>query len=211
MKDNKEAKDDYDSKISNPISLDIIEKKVENDEYSSLFDFRDDINLMFANVQKYFPEDSIVYKISDYFHNIIKKYFLPFDKSNWIAEVSQKRNKIQNLLFKPVNSSSQQSGIDLTKCIIEQVVSEEVYARMKKNNNLLSSPEHQKILIGLINHYQPDIVGTSTTLNLDLTKLKPPTLQALDQKMQELAKTVLDKQNITEGEPSETKKSEETK
>lgn len=197
MTDNKETGADYEQKIQNPISFLIIENKVKNNEYKELQEFKRDVDLIFENAQKYFPEDSIIAKASLFFEKIVKKIMMQFEKPIWMTFVSNKRNKIQDLLLNPAKSKYPHSGLDLGKNVIDQLVNEEIYARVKKNNALITQPENQMILISLLRELQPEVIGSALTIPLDLTKLRPATLRALDDKMKEIVARIAPEQKPT--------------
>ncbi|VDM25869.1 unnamed protein product [Hydatigera taeniaeformis] len=67
---------DYFRRISNPICLAKIRRKIKRNEYHSLADVRGDIDRVFMNAQAYNMEGSDIYKVAVYLQQLTKSRFV---------------------------------------------------------------------------------------------------------------------------------------
>ena len=67
---------DYFRRISNPICLAKIRRKIKRNEYHSLVEVRSDIDRVFSNAQIYNMEGSDIYNVAVYLQQLTKSKFV---------------------------------------------------------------------------------------------------------------------------------------
>ncbi|EPR78972.1 Transcription factor [Spraguea lophii 42_110] len=83
----------YKKIIKNPTDLQTIKKKIENNEYSDISEYRNDLNLMIKNCFKFNSVDSEVYKCGEEMEKLVKKIFNEEESD----EVQRLKTKIKDL------------------------------------------------------------------------------------------------------------------
>ena len=95
----KEENPDYFQKITEPMDLGEIRKKLENKEYETYEDWKYDINLVWSNAIEYNGTKSaigiMVSVIKDEFNKLIRKK-IPKNDGEWILSISNLTSKLNN-------------------------------------------------------------------------------------------------------------------
>ncbi|KAI8997125.1 hypothetical protein BDB01DRAFT_769915 [Pilobolus umbonatus] len=116
----KEDYPDYYDVIKNPISLDIIESNINNNQYITVNDLKADIELMINNAKKYNMKKSQIHEDALKIQKYVKNWTPPVEKTLLKIPGDAFNSKIKTIKLRAVNHRKRSVVKDLTKLITKK-------------------------------------------------------------------------------------------
>lgn len=178
---------DYLDIIQNPSDLSTVRNKLLTDQYQTLQDFKDDVNLIWDNAIAYNGRSSLPAYIAIELSRIFRRRFSVLEEPSadqWINDYLKARS-IMCRLFRtaPKGLASfgfgQESVPEHPPATKRYKVSDEDYELFQSVSDRFKDPALQTKLIQIITENEPGIDMSGNTLSLDLTLLSPRTMRLL--------------------------------
>lgn len=176
---------DYFEIIKNPRDLTSIKNNLIENKYNCVQAWIDDVELVWANAEQYYPPDSHQIVIAAECRRLFAKHKHSVDAlsmGTWCGEVYRLRTRFYDLMGQPparVKQYASSLGAAHTMKQNMPKFTERECQNFIAASERLSGEEDQREMIRIIDEMQPDIDPGSAEIHLDLTKLNLQTLYAL--------------------------------
>ena len=190
----------YLEKIKNPMDLGTARKKLIDNEYQTLDDFKNDVALIWENTILYHGKNAIISYLAQQLNEVFKmemKCVLPDDNQSWLAKYDELKQqageyklivdpnsvktvtRVHSTTHQPKTTTNTRSrskaedSIQLTDDEIQSIVDD---ADKIKDNG---TSEQVQSLIDYIARQEPKYVEEDGSVNVEISKLKNTTLIGL--------------------------------
>lgn len=180
--------------IKNPMDLNTIKTKIENQQYNSPKECLDDFELVWNNAEKYYGKKSPVFSLANEVHKLFKKIYRPIyirSVHGFCEEAYRYRTKIENLIFNsPFQGNSPDAQILSAnkKSLIKQLSPEEEMQNLITACEMLTDKEDHKKLKEIITEHQPELILPGRKPIILTTQLYPNTFKAVKSFLKEALK-----------------------
>lgn len=182
---NDEAPDYFDI-IKKPMDFGTIEHKLENNEYTTVHDWKTDIQLVFSNAVQYNGRGSAIAVIAGELQHIFRnlaKTVSDNPETTWMDKLLQYRRDLnEHLTNSPlsgaknqISSPSTASIAEMKRFVVKSMTKKEL-DQLTKNLRKLKDPEQIEQLKTIVRHCNPDI---DINRQIDMNFLTPKTLSKL--------------------------------
>jgi hypothetical protein len=175
----------YYQKITNPMDLESVTRKLKNNKYRDVSEWESDFDLIRKNCYKFNQTDSpprlLVQQMMKRFKKLKKTYFTSHSVEELTAEYCALSLKLDRLLTDhPQNPELREfEAFDVFKEVEPtQVVS---LSELQKALSNCVSQEQQIQILYLIRELEPRYCTGTTEIEIDLNQLKPETIEKLHQ------------------------------
>jgi hypothetical protein len=173
---------DYFELIHNPICLSKILEKLENRRYSNLTEFLKEIELCWANAERYYGPTHVIGLLASEMRARFKKMHRAMSVNHvpgFCAEAYRLRARIGRLLSNsPFAERLPSDPIDPSKNIAKQLPSESDLQNLVAAGDLLISNADHQALKKIIEKHQPELISDKGKLLIVTTRLHPVTFKA---------------------------------
>ncbi|EAX92874.1 Bromodomain containing protein [Trichomonas vaginalis G3] len=191
----------FKGKLETPMDLTTIERKLKNNKYKTVHEFKKDLDLIWENSQKCCIEDSITsilaLDMKQYADNLLM-YISDNPQVDWVNKLMFLQEKLSDSV-KSINTSSTNNNkrkSTSTLCISNEddeinpkngiEFSYEELVKLRKDIESLNGETEKTEIAECIKLREPKLIGRKTTVSLNLGKLEPQTICDLIDKVSEL-------------------------
>jgi hypothetical protein len=202
---------DYFRVITNPIDLSTILERLERDQYATVQDWLAEVDTVWSNCEKYYdslPQTSQANRADRRLYGIVvsenrrlfAKETRKFDGlvlANWCRNLYARRTEVTKLMTQPPGKIKQFTASLGAARVTRQnpggMSDREMVGFVNAAGMIQSDADHRE-LIALLTKLEPEaeLDNGSPTLSIDVTKLKPTTIQ----EVRAFMKGVLEKQGM---------------
>jgi hypothetical protein len=173
---------DYFDLIHNPICIRQIIEKLENRRYSNLTEFLREVELCWANAERYFGPSHLIGLLASEMRARFKKMHRAMSVCHvpgFCAEAYRLRARIGRLLsISPFAERLPSDPIDPSKNIAKQLPTETDLQNLVAAGDLLVGADEHRTLRRIIGEHQPELIGGNGKLVIVTTRLHPVTFKA---------------------------------
>jgi len=169
--------EEYFKIIQRPISLEMVLRRIDRDEYQNYHIWIEDVELIWKNCEIYYGIDSYEFYIA----KALKTRFIKichhnhiFTFGDYCNEIHRLQSKIGKLLLSSPFICGGRLEISLNKSVSKQLQNEEDFERIIVGMSMLSDQKDIDDSVELIVAKQPEIVNFHNK-SIDVTKLLPST------------------------------------
>ena len=176
---------DYFETIKNPQDLTSIKNKLIEKKYTSVQQWADDVELVWANHELYYGQNAHQASIAAECRRLFGKYRHSVDALSmvtWCGEVYRLRSRLYDLMGQPparVKQYASSLGAAHTMKQNMPRFTEREFQSFIAASEMLTGDEDQKEMLKIIDEMQPEIDPGTAEIHIDLTKLNLQTLYAL--------------------------------
>ncbi|KAK8894180.1 transcription initiation at TATA-containing promoter protein [Tritrichomonas musculus] len=182
--------------VKKPMDLGTVRKKLMNNEYKSVAEFKEDMELIWKNSLLVNSKTSILRLITTDMqekYQSLAKFLSDSQEWDWLNKLYSLRDELNAMSPSRINSSSSTSSKRESKPIKQNKSNQTKQTKQKKQQpltraeilkltndiNNLKDEIHILSIFEVFRKYEPQIETDSDTLVLDIAPLKPSTLWAL--------------------------------
>lgn len=184
--------------VKNPQYLNPIRQKLENGQYKQIKDWMDDVELVWSNVELFYGGKSSWGFAAAENRRLFAKEKSLFEQTmigSWCREVYGLRTLVTELMTQPpekVRQFADKLGAVRTMKHSQPLLSEKELQSFMQAAEMLTSDEDHREIIRIVTEMQPELENGRQEIFVDVTKLKPSTVQAVTEYM----KSALEKQGL---------------
>lgn len=176
---------EYEKYITNPMSFEMIQQKLETDEYKTIADWYADMLLVYHNALAYHKKDTVWHQVAEYCLNDFKKKYPDIQTQsiqNWYELINKKMVAMSELIAE----SPVPQVID--PLILSAIKKAEFMAPpsgttiadlVAKINKSIDNPQFKLDILTILEKTQPDLKIEGEKFTVDADALKPLALNAI--------------------------------
>ena len=175
----------YNDIVKNPIDLSTINTKLQEKRYNSTFEWYNDMCLVFQNAIDYYPIESSISMIANFYLEVFKKEAIGLNfksEQEWSDNVQQYTNKFTKILEKqPSLQKINPNLLSLCQRAEKNILPDKqtIANYVEKLNSLTMNDEIREDVIGILKEIEGMSIEEISGQPVDLDKLKPTSLKSL--------------------------------